>query len=95
MLKNKDAARVINEIIERGAIDSKIDKDFNRVLTAAYIETAIVEPESEKLSLPDWALGFNPIGLPFTESRFPGDFPLGTIESGAKAPAEFLEIIIF
>ena len=28
MLKNKDAARVINEIIERGAIDSKIDKDF-------------------------------------------------------------------
>ena len=43
MLKNKDAARVINEIAERGAIDSKIDKDFNRVLTAAYIETAIVE----------------------------------------------------
>jgi hypothetical protein len=91
MLKNKDAARVINEIIERGAIDSKIDKDFNRVLTAAYIETAIVEPESEKLSLPNWALGFNPIGLPFTESRFPGDMPLGTIESGMKAPAEFLE----
>ena len=91
MLKNKDAARVINEIIERGAIDSKIDKDFNRVLTAAYIETAIVEPESEKLSLPDWALGINPIGLPFTESRFPGDMPLGTIESGMKAPAEFLE----
>ena len=91
MLKNKDAARVINEIAERGAIDSKIDKDFNRVLTAAYIETAIVEPESENLSIPDWALGFNPIGLPFTESRFPGDIPLGTIESAIKAPAEFLE----
>ena len=88
MLKSKDAARVINEIIERGAIDSKIDKNFSRVLTAAYIETAIIEPESEKMSAPGDSL-LNWMGIPFSDANA-GDVKR-TIGAAIKAPATFLE----
>ena len=89
MIKNKDAARVINEILERGSIDTKLDKDFSRALQAAYIETAILEPESEKMKGPPLDGLLNYVGIPFT------DISLGSVKraigAGIKAPATFLE----
>jgi hypothetical protein len=76
MVQSKDSARVINEIIERGTVNSKIDKDFKRVVMAAYIETAILEPESEKLDVPS----FFGLGIPWVDT-----------ERILKTPAEFIE----
>jgi hypothetical protein len=89
MIKNKDAARVINEILERGSIDRKLDRDFSRALQAAYIETAIIEPESEKMKGPPLDSLLNYIRIPFTDTS------LGSVKRGIgetiKAPATFLE----
>ena len=76
MLKSKDAARVVNEIIDKGVIDKKLNMDFSRALEAAYIETAIIEPESEKMDIPS----FFGLGIPYVDT-----------EKIIKAPAEFIE----
>ena len=76
MIKSKDAARVINEIIDKGVVNKKLNMDFTRVLEAAYVETAIIEPESEKLDVPS----FFGLGIPFVDT-----------ERILKTPAEFIE----
>ena len=50
--------------------------DFSRVLEAAYIETAIIEPESEKMDIPS----FFGLGIPLIDT-----------EKIIKAPAETIE----
>jgi hypothetical protein len=79
MIKSKDAARVISEIVERGVIDSKIDKDFWRVLTAAYVETAIFEEDAEQMDALEF---FKIYGVPI---------PTLGGEEILKLPAEFLQ----
>ena len=76
MLKSKDAARVINEIIDKGIVNKKLNMDFSRVIEAAYIETAIIEPESDKMSVPS----FFGLGIPFVDT-----------EAIIKAPARAIE----
>ena len=76
MLKSKDAARVINEIIDKGVVNKKLNMDFSRVVEAAYVETAIVEPESDKMDIPS----FFGLGIPFVDT-----------EAIIKAPAEAIE----
>ena len=50
--------------------------DFSRVVTAAYVETAIVEPESDKMDIPS----FFGLGIPFVDT-----------EAIIKAPARAVE----
>jgi hypothetical protein len=85
MVQNKDAAKVMNEIIERGMIDVNLDNKFRKVIfrviagtpvKAAYIETGIIEPESEKLDIPS----FFGLGIPWVDT-----------ERILKTPAEFIE----
>jgi len=81
----QDAAKVMNEIIERGMIDVNLDNKFRKVIfrviagtpvKAAYIETGIIEPESEKLDIPS----FFGLGIPWVDT-----------ERILKTPAEFIE----
>ena len=73
LLKDKNSAQIVYDILERGAIDDKLNKRFANTLKTAYMETAILEPEPEKLE------GVSAFDIPVPTPFLPDvpDIPVG------------------